>query len=262
VAIPQPTPFFDANAILGPVSLPPPGAPETVSDLLATMDHYGLQRALVTHSYAKWHQPAIGNARLMRELAGHDRLTACWVVMPSATGEVPPEPEQIAQLVESGARAARLCPVAHKIRFEPWVIDPLLRALAERPVPLFLDFDTRHWSEELPWAAIERTLRLYPALPVVLLRLGHADLRTLFPLLDRCPNLYVETSYFQGHDAIRLLAERWGANRLLFGSGLPFFDPGLPITGVTYAGLSRADRDTIASGTLETLLGLSVEAKR
>ncbi|MGH2603883.1 MAG: amidohydrolase family protein, partial [Dehalococcoidia bacterium] len=232
----------------------PPGAPEDVPALIATMDHYGLQHALVTHTIAKWHDSMTGNARLMRELSGQPRLVACWAVLPAATGEAPPEQEQVARLLDSGARAARLCPPAHKVRLEPWVVDPLLGALAERRAPVLLDFDTRHWSEELPWSAIERIARTYPDLPIVLLRQGHADLRTLYPLLDRCPNVHVETSYMLGHDAVRLLAERWGADRLLFGSGLPIWDPGLPITGLTYAGLRPEDLQAVAGGTLRRLI--------
>lgn len=249
-----PPSLFDSTALVGPLNQRPPGAPEDVPALLATMDHYGLSRALVTHTVAKWHDPMTGNARLMRELAGHTQLVACWVVLPSATGETPPEEEQVAHLLAAGARAARLCPAAHRLQLAPWVIDPLLGALAQRRVPLLLDFDTRHWSEELPWAGIERVARAYPALPIVLVRQGQADFRTLFPLLDRCPNLVVETSYLQGHDAIRPLVERWGAHRLVFGTGLPLWDPALPITGLTYAGLLPDDLRAVAGGTLQRLL--------
>jgi predicted TIM-barrel fold metal-dependent hydrolase len=251
----EPVSLFDANAIVGPLALRQPGAPEDVPSLLATMADYGLGRALVTHTVAKWHYPPAGNDRLMREIVGHDQLAACWVVLPAATCEVPPETEQVTRLLAAGVRAARLCPTAHRLRLDSWVVDPLLGALAEHRIPMLLDFDTRHWSENLPWDDIERAARSFPSLPIVLVRLGHADVRSLFPLLDRCPNLYVETSYYQGHDGIRLLVERWGADRLIFGTGLPIWDPGLPITGLTYAGLAADDLRAVAGGTLDRLLG-------
>src|SRR5437764_11243503 len=61
--------LFDANALLGPLPRQPQGAPADVPALLAVMDEYGIDRALVTHTYAKWHHPGEGNARLQRELA-------------------------------------------------------------------------------------------------------------------------------------------------------------------------------------------------
>lgn len=248
--------LFDANVLLGPLRRQPPGAPEDVPALLATMDAYGLERALVTHTYAKWHHPTLGNDRLGEEIAGQDRLFPCWVVLPAATREVPPEAEQVSRLLSAGARAARLCPAAHRLSLEPWVVDRLLGALAERRVPLLLDLDTGHWSDaradrhRFAWWAC----RTFPDLPLVLLREPGTEFRTLFPLLDGCPNLIVETSYMQGHDGIALLAERWGAHRLVFGTGLPVWDPALPITGLSYAGLSAEDRATVGGGALRALM--------
>jgi hypothetical protein len=247
-------PMFDANAIVGPLLRRPPGAPEDGPSLLTTLDYYGIQRALVTHGLAKWHDPTEGNARLLEEIAGQERLIPCWVVLPSSCREVPEEPALIEQLLAAGVRAARLCPVTHRLSLAPWAIDRLLGVLAERRVPLFLDFDNVHWSEERPWDTLERVCRTYPQLPVVLLREGQANFRILFALLDRCPNLIIETSYLQGHDVIRLMVERWGTGRLVFGTGLPIFDPGLPVTGLTYAGLEPAALAAVGGGTLDKLL--------
>jgi len=246
--------LLDANVLVGPLDQRPPGAPETVDELRETLDAYGIARALVTHTLAKWHHPPVGNQRLTEALAGQDRLTACWVVLPAATGEVPPEAEQVARLLASGARAARLCPVAHRLSCEPWEVDTLLGALAERRVPLLLDCDNVHWSESRPWAFIAWAARTYSALPLILLREPHSNLRTLFPLMDRCPNVIVETSYFQPHDGIRLLVERYGAERVVFGTGLPVWDPALPIAGLTYAGLTPDALAAVAGGTLQRLL--------
>lgn len=246
--------LFDANVLLGPLPRRPPGAPSDVAGLLATMDVYGLARALVTHALAKWHDVAAGNDRLTADLAGQGRLVACWTVLPATTGEALSEPEQVARLLESGARAARLCPAAHRLSLEPWQVDRLLGALAERRVPLLLDLDNVHWSEARPYGFVEWACRTYPTLPVVLLREPQANFRPLFALLDRCPNLVVETSYFQAHDGIALVVERWGAHRLVFGTGLPVWDPALPITGLAYAGLATEARAAVAGDTLRGLL--------
>lgn len=249
-----PVGLFDANAFLGPLARRPPGAPEDAAALRRLLDEYGIDRALVTHTLAKWHDPSEGNARLMREIAGDARLVGCWVVLPATTGEVPPERDQVARLLDSGARAARLCPAAHRLSLEPWEVEGLLGALEERRVPLLLDCDVRHWSEARPWRFVEWAGRAYPRLPLVLVREPQANLRTLLPLLERCPHLALEASYFQVHDGIALVAERWGAHRLVFGTGLPEWDPGLAVTGLTYAGLDRQTLLSVAHGTLERLL--------
>ena len=109
-------------------------------------------------------------------------------------------------------------------------------------------------SEPRPWSFIEWACRTYPTLPLVLLREPPSNFRTLFTLMERYPNLYIETSYLQGHDAIALIASRWGAERLVFGTGVPVWDPGMAITGLTYASFSVEERDAVASGSLQRLL--------
>ena len=248
--------LFDANVLLGPLRRQPAAAPRDVLGLVAALDAYGIERALVTHTFAKWHDVTEGNRRLMTEIRGVERLAPCWVVLPAATGEVPSEEEQVEQLLAAGGRAARLCPAVHRLSLERWEMDRLAGALAERRVPLLLDYDLGHWGDARPeryrfawWAC-----RAHPELPLVLLREPGTELRTLLPLLDSCPNLRVETSYMQAHDGIALLAERYGAERLVFGTGLPVWDPGMPITGLTYAGLADDALAAVAGGTLRRLM--------
>ncbi len=246
--------LFDVNVSLGPLLNRPPGAPRDAASLLELLDDYDISRALVTHTLAKWHSPTIGNERLLEDIANEPRLAPCWVVMPAATGEVPPEKEQVAQLLAAGARAARLCPKSHLLVLEPWVIEPLAEALAEKRVPVLLDFDNAHYSEPRHWDFIAWLLAAFPDLPVILLRQSHADFRVLFPLLNRSPNLFVETSYLGGHSALIELVERYGAERFIFGTGLPIFEPALPITTLSYGGLSPAARAGIAGKSLQRLL--------
>lgn len=246
--------LFDVNVLLGPLPHRPPGAPQDVASLLALLDAYDIRRALVTHTVAKWHDPTIGNERLLQAIADEPRLDACWVVMPAATGETPPETAQVARLLDAGARAARLCPKAHTLVLEPWVIEPLAGALADNRVPMLLDFDNAHYSEPRHWDFIAWLLEAFPDLPVILLRQSHADFRVLYPLLDRAQNLYVETSYLGGHSALLELVGRWGAERFIFGTGLPIFEPALPITTLSYGGLDPAARAGIAGGSLQRLL--------
>lgn len=246
--------LFDVNVSIGPLPQRPPGSPVDAASLLALLDAYDIARALVTHTVAKWHHPTDGNERLLQVIAGEPRLSPCWVVMPAATGEVPPETEQVDQLLAAGARAARLCPKTHLLVLEPWVIEPLAQALADKRVPVLLDFDNAHYSEPRHWDFIAWLLAAFPDLPVILLRQSHADFRVLFPLLDRSPNLYVETSYLGGHSALIELVERYGAERFIFGTGLPIFEPALPITTLSYGGLDPAARAEIAGVSLQRLL--------
>ena len=78
--------------------------------------------------------------------------------------------------------------------------------------------------------------------------------RRLFPLLEQYPNLYIETSYYVVHRGIELICRHFGAERLLFGTGLPQRAPGPAITALSYSQISDQERALIASGNLRRLL--------
>ena len=44
--------------------------------------------------------------------------------------------------------------------------------------------------------------------------------------------------------------ERFGPHRLVFGTGLPVWDPALPVAGLTYAGLASEAFAAVSGGTL------------
>ena len=50
---------------------------------------------------------------------------------------------------------------------------------------------------------------------------GYRELRVLLPLLDRHPNLACDLSYFAAHQGVEVVVRRFGAGRLLFGTGMP-----------------------------------------
>ena len=64
----------------------------------------------------------------------------------------------------------------------------------------------------------------------------------------------METSYLGGHSALIELEGRFGAERFIFGTGLPVFEPALPITTLSYGGLDTEAREEIAGKSLQRLL--------
>lgn len=51
------------------------------------------------------------------------------------------------------------------------------------------------------------------------------------------------------------MANLFGVDRLVFGTGLPLYDPRLPIGGLLFSGLSEVDMKSIAGDNLRKLLG-------
>jgi predicted TIM-barrel fold metal-dependent hydrolase len=247
--------LFDVNCFLGRRAIHTPlPLPTTVPELLAEMDRLGIAEALVTHNMALDGHPWEGNQRLMREIAGQPRLHPCWMLLPT-TGEMPPPTRLVAEMRAQGVRAARMCPIQHRYLFTEANVGDLLAALEAARIPLIVDFGMMAWSEEkTDWRSLDDLCMRHPNLPLIVVGEGMAAPRRVYPLWQRHRNLLLETSYYQVHQGLSDIAERFGADKLLFGSGLPTREAGAPLMQLRYDFLSDADREAIGGGNLRRLL--------
>jgi hypothetical protein len=242
--------LFDANCMIGRVVQPKPAFPLSVGELLGVMDDFGVAEALVYHALSKEYHPAEGNRVLLDEIAGVERLHPVWVVMPSHTGEFPPEEELAGEMLSHGVRAARVFPHpnSHNFSLRHWVSERLLQSLQRRRIPLFVD------QEEIDWDTVHEVLERYDELPLVLTNVGYRVNRYLYPLWEKHANLHVELSSYCGHRAIEEVVGRFGAERLVFGTKLPYFTPASAIGMLSYARIGAAEKKQIAGDNLRNLL--------
>jgi predicted TIM-barrel fold metal-dependent hydrolase len=248
--------WLDAECRVGRGRQHQPGAPATVDELAATLDELGLAGALVYHADAALYDPVEGNRRLLAEIEDYAALIPCWVVLPHDTGEAPPADELVDAMVDAGVRAARIFPRDFGLAFRLWHLAPLLETLAAYQLPLWVDFGHQGWSEAaIDFDGLHEICGAFPHLPVVLVRSNIGTDRRLYPLMARHANLYVETSYYTVHRGIERLCAAFGAERVLFGTGMPYRDPGPAITALAYSLVDDADRARVAGDNLRRLLG-------
>jgi predicted TIM-barrel fold metal-dependent hydrolase len=235
-----------------------PGSFYSSEGLVNEMNYHGIDEALVFHSLAKDYSPAIGNAELLEQIQGNTRLHPCWVLLPHHTKEMPELRHIIRQMREIGVKAVWLFPIKHNLSLDQELTGDLFSTLNRYKVPLFLDFGNVHWSDRsTDWSAVKRICLDFPDLPVILIHEGIAINRILYPLLEIAENLHLELSYYQVHRGIEDICERFGPEHLLFGSGMPIYSPGPPITMVTYSNISEEAKRLIAGDNLRNLLGNS-----
>lgn len=248
--------LFDCHCAFGSYSAPGLKVFRSASHIRAEMDRVGIGEALVYSNVARECDTQIGNNELLRAVAVDDRLHPAWVLTPDLGSWLPSFGERVDRMLQAGVRAAYMFPTFHQFTLSPWQVDGLLSELSEHRVPLFLDFGNKHWSERLTdWDAVDAVCGRFPELPVVMVHEGLASVRTLTPLLARNPNLHVEISYFQPNTGIKVFAQEFGPDRLLFGTGMPVYDPGCPISMIAYAPISVEWKQAIAGCNLRRLLG-------
>lgn len=248
--------LFDGNAMIGPRGVPGLKRTTTPAELLTEMDRLGIAEALVYHASAREGHPTEGNRRLLDLLAGQDRLHPCWVLLPD-TGEMGPPQGVVAEMVSRGVRAARIFPTSQRFGVTEWCLGGLLAALEAERIPLFVDFEVGHWGDgRTDWRGVAEICTAHPRLPVIVVGESLAAPRHVYPLWRRCPNLYLETSYYQVHRGLADICARFGPDRLLFGTGFPHRPGGMPLAMLLLSEIDETAKARIGGDNLRQLLRL------
>lgn len=247
--------FFDCNTYIGRSRKPAPLSFHSKVELLDNLEYYGIEEAIVTHQEA-----SDGHQELVQELADEARLTPCWVLPAHDDPVGPGGAELVAEMLKAGVRVARMFPPhRHSYALAPWIRGGAFDVLEAHRVPLLVsgsdlakypDENTQGFSAE----NIYDICKQYPRLPIIIVRFNYQNQRAIFPLLRECPNLYLEISYYTTHRGVEFIVQNVGAERLIFGTGMPINNPGLALTLVCYAQISEAEKRLIAGDNLRRLL--------
>jgi len=251
----SPLAFFDCNCMIGIRAKRDSREVFNLNEFKREFEHCGIMGAVLYHAVAKEYSCDYGNRRLMREIGDDPQLVPQWVLLPHHTQEMPPAPELVAEMLSLGVRTARIFPSSHGFGTSEYILGPLLSELERHRIPLFID------QGEVSDAQLVALCHAHPLLPVVVCGFTYASDWRLMPLCEQCPNLHVETSLLQGHNAYRRFVPRFGADRLLFGSGLPFRSPGATTMMTRYEDILDEARPMIAGGNMLQLLANVVGAQ-
>ncbi|GAA4069477.1 amidohydrolase family protein [Nonomuraea soli] len=207
---------LDAHRLIGPH--PFDDLPE---DPRPDLDRLGIDQALVTHTLSLYHDPQAGNDALRR--IDDPRLIPVPVVVPG--------------FCESRGVMVRLCPERH--RFD--LTGPAaLRTVSALGVPVAVDLE-----ESSPG----QLLRLAGEVPKLLvLNPGYRRLRAVAELMAEAPNVWLEIGTVNTQRGVEWLAGRFGARRLVFGTGAPVMDDCGPRFLLDHLDLPQDDIELIASG--------------
>jgi predicted TIM-barrel fold metal-dependent hydrolase len=107
----------------------------------------------------------------------------------------------------------------------------------------------------MQWDDVYVLLREFPGLVCVICDHGCWGTDRLFrPLLERYPNVYVDTAQYIVDGGLEGVVTDYGARRLLFGSGFPESYLGGMMLALRHAQIPEEAKTAIAGGNLERLL--------
>jgi predicted TIM-barrel fold metal-dependent hydrolase len=243
--------LFDCDIAYGRGALGLPREIESVDDVLAEMDHSGIDEALVWCRDAFERDFASGNRRAA-ELKARPRLHPVWTFVPTCCDEMPGADQFIAQMRVAGVRAVRAFPTRNCFHMDPVSCGDLFEAFIAHAIPVFVPLT------ELPdrWRGVYELLRNFPELTLVLTQTGcWGEDRYFRPLMRRYRRFFITTDRLETAGQLKSMVDTVGPHHLLFGSGLPRNYPGAYILSLVRAPIGDAAREPIAHGNIERLLG-------
>jgi len=247
--------FFDCNESFGRSIIRPIKFAETAKDLLKEMDFYGIDEALVFHSRQRDDSPVVGNEILLNEIEGFERLHGMFAILPPQTEELGSLETILERMRAKNIRAFRAFPSEHKYLMTKTALGSLYELMVERNIPLFISV-TESCGGISGWYLIERILSDAPDLTLVVTEHGSWGHDRFFrPLIEKYENLYLDISRYELDGGISDFCANYGAERLLFGTSFPQWNPGGPILMLAQADITSKEREMIASGNLLRILG-------
>ena len=242
--------FFDADCQIG--SGPAIGICPGVPELIADMDYYGVERALVRHGNLNLLGALQSNLDLAEMLKADPsgRLTGVWCILPQQCDELPEPDVFFAEMKKNRIGALTLSPYEHRYVPCRLSLGRIMDAAAERKIPIQLQAFAGKWQDLYNFLAeFPRNTYLMSNIP------GKWGIdRQLRPLLENYPGFHFVLSGYWVPDGVADLVERYGSKRILYGTAYPRYSQGSGMAQLKHSGLSDAEIADVAGRNLENLL--------
>jgi hypothetical protein len=245
--------FIDANCMIGPWRYREFRI-NSVKDLLNEMDRLGIEKALVYHSASWFWDPAEGNRILIKQSSEIERLIPVMAGSPLIEQELGGRKGMLEFICKNRIGGIRLFPNDHNYTLSKWNMISLFEITNQLKIPVMIEGKPNEGSIDKYFDSIVDLACSYKNTPVIISDLKLQYLRVLYPMMDKCSNIYVDTSTLYPFRGIEETVKYFGAHRILFGSRTPFIDTGVAVGRIVYSGLDKADRQKVAYGNIEKLV--------
>jgi predicted TIM-barrel fold metal-dependent hydrolase len=225
-------------------------------ELRARMDAARIDRAVVCPVKPRGYHLGPANDRVAAAARRSERFIGFARVDPRLGAEAIRELERAA--TELGLRGLFLHPWEETFRINSPLVDPVAARAAELGLPLLVATGYPWLSEALQVGDLARR---FPALPIIMTHGGQINISGLgqfdaWLVLEQHPNVSVETSGVYRQDFLEEVAQRFGPERVLFGSASPRLDMRLEVERVRWAKLPDQARESMLGGNAARILRL------
>lgn len=154
--------------------------------------------------------------------------------------------EKIAHYIDDeGFKGIKMNPLRHAFVADDVAVDPVMEEAEKRKIPVFIH--SGHPPYSLPWS-IALLAERFPEVKVVMIHMGHGHgvyIDAALKMAKRYPNLYLEMSGMPMGIKIKQAYEEVGADRIMFGTDIPFHHPSVEIQKVLTCGLKEKELEDV-----------------
>lgn len=173
-----------------------------------------------------------------------------WAALPPFTSETPPPEQLYDEMKKQKIGAIFLDPGAHRYVLNSLTMGDVFCAAQEKKIPVILST-----CNNIPIEKIYEIMKDFPSLTVIM---NDGDCwpngRKLYPLLYNYERFYLDLSYVMDAGGIEDMVGRFGAERLLFGTGFPSRYTGSMLAVLRAAEIDKKSRELIMGRNLERIL--------
>lgn len=158
---------------------------------------------------------------------------------------------------EWGFKGVKMHPLIDSFLPDDELINPVMGVARKLQVPVLFHCGHPPWS--LPWHFGNLADR-FPDVKIILGHMGHGHIVYINGSIEMAlkhENLYLETSGMPMHSKVKEAVEKVGAERVLYGSDMPFGHPGFELPKIRVAGLSERELSQVLDSNARTLFKLT-----
>ncbi len=222
---------------------------KNADELLACMDKNGIDAAIIYHQQMVDSSVAFGNNLILEDEKNYTgRLRSVLAVAPSITDEGFDVETLFKTINKYDIFGLRANPVQNRFMLDRITMGDIFDAMTEAKIPLYL-------SPQNGWEIVFNVMKEFPNLTAIITNYGlWGSDRFIFPLVNAYKNLYVDSSDFQEIKGIETFVNKFGSERMLFGTNFPSDAMGGPRATLLGADISISDKENIAHKNIERLM--------
>ena len=241
--------FIDCNCSFGITRKAMPFMLKDKEEIKKELQKLNVVKAIVSHSSQKEFDLIYGNERVVSEVRNDDFFLPTMYLIPLETEEYKTIDEIDKFIDENSIKTITLSPSVHNFSPSVWNMREIYDYISQKKLPVLMS------KNDYPFDLMYSILSEFKNLNVIYTDLGYTSDRSVMNLLKIFDNLHIETSSYGTLDGIEFITEKYGAERLVFGSGMPYFSAGASVSRILFANISDENKERIAYKNILRLTG-------